>query len=932
MAVIRATAPPRRTSRHSHQNESCGCSRAHRTATRTSHAVTATATSVAMTRTPYDQMIAHARGTCKRRNDYMGMADGEIVFKTKIDDSGVDKGLKGISQKLKALGSNSSLKGIAGLGSAVTGVVSAFNLAREAIGKVADGLKELSSLAITQENAEARLAAAAKNNPYLDSYSVSKLKAYAGELQSIGEVGDEALLPLMAELAAAGRSYSEIQSIMSAALDASASGMISMEAAVQSLNMSYSGSVGSLGKLLPNLKNLTEEELRSGKAIEEVKKAYGGMAQATANTGVQLSNSFGDLKEKLGGLLNKVIVPLQKGLLIVADAANALWDKLSNIISGGEDAQATTLDSKLIKAQYELETLQEQLAETEGRYRDAAAAQADYANEIAEAEEKLARAREKGNRTAITLYETQIRLLKEQAAANKSNADAIDDLVERRDEETAAIRQNIEEKQEEIKAIQDEIKANKIAEQIEKEVAARDKLRAEYDATIAAKQKEIALRRSAGEEISAEAEAQEMYNAAFAAYIKMMSDPAFSGNSGNYAHEVDARKDIANWGMVAGGADAAEQLKAFESELSRAVDEANGIARNQYDATLAALDAEYEAVVSNKYLEEEEKLRIEREYAEKRAEISAAKDKAEKDRLTEKIDGMSSSNESYWSAYKRKTEEIARLEKEIDESTVLTHEEKEAAKTRLSEAAAQARKELAAGVAAEIKGYTDQAVSIMNDAANLMLDTVKNKATAEQATLELMYRKGEISEEEYNEKITESKKKAAKEQYKIQMFQWSASILQATANIAQGITQAIAQGGIAGLVTGAIVGAAGAVQIASIIASKPVPPSFAAGGIVPGNSYSGDRVRANVNSGEMILNAAQQRALWDVANGRGAGGGTSIVIHNSASNVVRAKPQVTKDQVEIMIDARVTEGLRSGRYGTALNQAQQGMGGEFYGI
>ena len=91
-------------------------------------------------------------------------------------------------------------------------------------------------------------------------------------------------------------------------------------------------------------------------------------------------------------------------------------------------------------------------------------------------------------------------------------------------------------------------------------------------------------------------------------------------------------------------------------------------------------------------------------------------------------------------------------------------------------------------------------------------------------------------------------------------------------------------------------------------------------------------MRANVNSGEMILNAAQQRALWDVANGRGAGGGTSIVIHNSASNVVRAQPQVTKDQVEIMIDARVTEGLRSGRYGTALSQAQQGMGGEFYGI
>ncbi len=858
--------------------------------------------------------------------------DGEIVFKTKIDDSGVDKGVKNVTQKLKSLGGSSAIKGLAGLGSAVTGITSAFNLAREAIGKVSDGIKELSSLALNQEDAETRLAAAAKNNPYLDGYSVSKLKAYASELQSIGEVGDESLLPLMAELAAAGRSYSEIQSIMGAALDASASGMISMESAVQSLNMSYNGSVGALGKLLPRLKDLTEDELKSGKAIEEVKKAYGGMAQATANTGAQLSNSFGDLKEKIGGLLNKVIIPLQKGMLIVADAANALWDKLSNIISGGEEAQATTLDSMLIRAQVELDKLQEQLAETEDRYKDAASAQADYADEIAEAEANLAKAREKGNRSAITLYETQIRLLKEQAAANKSHADAIDALVEKRDEETAAIRQGIEAKKEEIKAIQKEINARKTAEQLEREVAARDKLRAEYDATIAAKQKEIELRRSAGEEITAEAEAQELYNTAFSAYIKMMGDPAFSGNSGNYEHEVNARTQIAEWGSIVGAEELREQQQAFEAELQSAIDELNGIEKSHYDAIIEALDAEYEAVISNKYIEEEEKLRIEREYAEKRAAISAAKDEAEKNSLLDKVSAMTSADEGYWAKYKRKVEELAKLEEEVEGSTVLSHEEIEAAKTKITEEAARAQKELVASVAADIASHTDQAVSIMQDAAGLMLETAKNQAAAEQAELELKYRKGEISEEEYNEAITESKKKAAKEQYKIQMFQWGASILQATANIAQGVTQAIAQGGVAGVITGALVGAAGAVQIASIIASKPTPPSFAAGGIVPGSSYSGDRVRANVNSGEMILNATQQRALWDMANGRGALGGANIVINNSASNVVRAQPQMTKDKIEILIDARVNESLRSGKYNTALNMAQQGMGGDFYGI
>ena len=152
----------------------------------------------------------------------------------------------------------------------------------------------------------------------------------------------------------------------------------------------------------------------------------------------------------------------------------------------------------------------------------------------------------------------------------------------------------------------------------------------------------------------------------------------------------------------------------------------------------------------------------------------------------------------------------------------------------IDESYSKSRKQQFAELATEIKGYTDQAVQIVQQASQLQLDIVNNQATAEQAELETKYRKGEIGEKEYNEKVTESKKKAAKEQYKIQMWQWGASILQATANIAQGISEAIAQGGVAGIITGALVGAAGAVQIASIIGSKPTPPSFSTGGIIQG--------------------------------------------------------------------------------------------------
>lgn len=60
-------------------------------------------------------------------------------------------------------------------------------------------------------------------------------------------------------------------------------------------------------------------------------------------------------------------------------------------------------------------------------------------------------------------------------------------------------------------------------------------------------------------------------------------------------------------------------------------------------------------------------------------------------------------------------------------------------------------------------------------------------------------------------------------------------------------------------------GISGTAQLVSMVA---MISQFATGGIVGGNSKSGDRVLARVNSGEMILNAAQQAQLFAIANGR----------------------------------------------------------------
>lgn len=88
-----------------------------------------------------------------------------------------------------------------------------------------------------------------------------------------------------------------------------------------------------------------------------------------------------------------------------------------------------------------------------------------------------------------------------------------------------------------------------------------------------------------------------------------------------------------------------------------------------------------------------------------------------------------------------------------------------------------------------------------------------------------------------------------------------AAIGQLALSLATAMTSAAKQSWITWLAFGI----SGTAQLVSMVATI---SQFATGGIVGGNSKSGDRVLARVNSGEMILNAAQQAQLFAIANGR----------------------------------------------------------------
>lgn len=135
-------------------------------------------------------------------------------------------------------------------------------------------------------------------------------------------------------------------------------------------------------------------------------------------------------------------------------------------------------------------------------------------------------------------------------------------------------------------------------------------------------------------------------------------------------------------------------------------------------------------------------------------------------------------------------------------------------------------------------------------------------------------------------------------------MQWGANLLTvigrslpAIMTLTSANTAAAAAGGAASVAAIPVVGPILAVAaIASILGALASVPKFESGGIVPGGSYSGDNVLARVNSGELILNTAQQRNL---AGALDAGLGGNVKFKIDGSSLVGILEQESRKQKRI---------------------------------
>jgi hypothetical protein len=774
--------------------------------------------------------------------------DGEINIGTKVDTKGLDKGLGEVKGKL-----GEGSKSAAGFSGGLLKMAGAAGAAAVAVKVIAKAVGEVTDAYKVQKQAETQLEQASRNNPFLSSQSVTALKAYASELQSIGTIGDEELLGFMAQLAAAGRTQEEISKIMKVSLDIAASGTMSMDSAVKSLNKSYGGMAGELGEAVPAVRALTAEQLKQGGAVEILGERYKGMAEEVAKatgTSQQLKNAWGDLKEEIGAPFEVALAPM-RSFFTELFSKTAEYKKQQREIADAEkklasgDTSSDTFKKLSDEANKKLDSLKDEL-ETYKSLRTL--------NERA----LLDQWGMTKKTLEMTIKDADARVYTQTVLAMKL-----------KDQLSTATRIE-QEKQKALKATEETQKK-------EAEIVDRNKQAADY--------------------IAANTSAREKALEALRLEAELSGVPV----------------------------DNAKVLDIYAKSYVSLITESNGLVTEQNSAATSLLKT------TKKYVEEQAKLnkniKDSKELEKDLADLAQAFGEVQEEATGSEMLAKQIANLDYYYTQVRNSalmnrEELEAIDREYIEKRKKL--EKDLTKVQQEEQQKQVQHTIETAISF-VQSYHD-IVSGFNKigAKNIEAETNLRMAQAQKE-----YNDGLISFEEFESKKTEIEKKAAQKKYEMDMWQWSADILMATANTALAASKALSEGGAyAGPVLMALALAAGGIQIGAIIASKPQPPAFATGGIVGGTSYTGDKVLARLDSAEMILNNRQQRNLFDAVNsGSLGGGGTNIQVINSAANDVSAKPVITEDGVRIMIRKTVAKDMKDGRFDSSYRSMRSGLSG-----
>ena len=257
------------------------------------------------------------------------MADAKVIvsaenrLKQGLDDA--KKDLLGFGDAAEAIGNK--LKNALTVTAIVVGLEKLGKAAFDCFVEFGEGERRLKQLKIALDNNET---------------SFNRATRLIDEMRGMSLASKDQIEGLVAELAALGKSDAEIDRITRAAVNLSNVTGQDLNTAFTLINGTYAGTAGKLEKLIPELADLTKEQLAAGGAADLINGKFGEMSKQLAEDNIpqkikNIKDGWDDLKQNFG----QAVAPL----------FNPILEGINQIITGwNKAAEAADLHYKVLRA------------------------------------------------------------------------------------------------------------------------------------------------------------------------------------------------------------------------------------------------------------------------------------------------------------------------------------------------------------------------------------------------------------------------------------------------------------------------------------------------------------------------------------------------------------------------------------------------------
>lgn len=200
---------------------------------------------------------------------------------------------------------------------AVAAAVGAVQIGRTLVNGLARAVQEAGEF----EARNRALAVALANQGSLNRRVLSDMVAYADQLERTTLLTDDQVLSAQSLALNLGAGAQKAKEAALAAANLAATG-VEMDTAIEQVSKTFTGFARELGRRIPEIKALTEEQLRNGAAVDVINKKYAGFAQKMVGgfkgAVIQNEKALDNLAKTIGGpvrdaitiLLTQVITPL----------------------------------------------------------------------------------------------------------------------------------------------------------------------------------------------------------------------------------------------------------------------------------------------------------------------------------------------------------------------------------------------------------------------------------------------------------------------------------------------------------------------------------------------------------------------------------------------------------------------------------------------